>query len=208
MAFVSTLGAPNQNSLLSVTEATSLLGDLPQSEGVVAWLALSEVAKERTLVAASLIVNSMKWKGRPISPDQGLAWPRRIVVDCFVQQMDSGLPGDFRSAVAYLAAFLGEDGGYMALPADDGGVERLGNADFKEVNLGDGALQIKYGDMDRQLSGITVIPPFCMDIFSRYMVSANFSQPRITRDSNARIATGSGGRRLRQFNGLIHFTNY
>jgi hypothetical protein len=208
MAFVSTLGAPDQNSLLSVDEATSLLGDLPQSEGIVAWLGFSVETKQRTLIAASLIANSMKWKGRPLSSSQGLAWPRRIVVDCFVQQMDSGLPGDFRAAIAYLAAFLGEDGGYMALSTDDGGAERLGNADFEEVNLGSGALQIKYGDTSKQLSGITVIPPFSMDIFSRYMVSASFSQPRVVIESNARIVSGGGRRRLRQFNGQIHFTNY
>jgi hypothetical protein len=63
MAFVSTLGAPDANSYLSVAKATTLLSELPASTGVSSWLALTNTQKEQSLVAATMAINPLHWKG-------------------------------------------------------------------------------------------------------------------------------------------------
>ena len=110
MAFVSTIGASDANSFLSVARATTLLGELPVSAGITAWLALTSTQKEQTLVAATMAVNPLKWKGTVATQEQSLSWPRRMKVDGRVLPYDE-LPIDFEIAVAYMAAFLGSGGG-------------------------------------------------------------------------------------------------
>ena len=186
MAFVSTLGADNANSFLSVARATTLLGELPVSAGITAWLALNSTQKEQTLVAATMAINPLKWKGTVAAQDQSLAWPRRMKVDGRVLPYDE-LPIDFEIAVAYMAAFLGGGGGYTAVAANDGGASLRSTNQYDEVELGNGALRVKFKQGDTAQTGMDYIPPFSMDILSRYAQDASFNQPYVTRDSVARL---------------------
>lgn len=186
MAFVSTLGASDANSFLSVARATTLLGELPASEGVTDWLALSSGNKEKTLVAATMSVNPLRWKGRQTTGEQSLAWPRIIRIDHFYLPTDE-LPIDFEIGVAYMAAFLGSGGGYTAVTDNDGGNTLRQNDQYEEVELGNGALRVKFKQSEVLQSGIQYIPPFSMDIFSRYSLTNDFIQPTVTRQSLARV---------------------
>lgn len=186
MAFVSTLGSSTANSFLSVARAVSLLGEIPASAGVTAWLALGNTPKEQTLVAATMTINPLKWKGVVATQDQSLSWPRIIKVDGRQLPTDS-LPIDFEIAVAYMAAFLGSGGGYTAVAVDDGGASLRSNNQYEEVELGDGALRVKFKQGDNPQTGIDYIPPFSMDILYRYMVDASFNQPYVSRDSVAKV---------------------
>ena len=186
MAFVSTLGASDANSFLSVARATSLLGDLPASEGVSAWLALTTGNKEKTLIAATMSVNPLRWKGRPTTAEQSLAWPRIIRIDHFYLPTDE-LPIDFEIGVAYMAAFLGSGGGYTAVVTGDGGTTLRENDQYDEVELGDGALRVKLKQTETLQSGIQYIPPFSMDIFSRYALTNDFIQADVVKSGVARV---------------------
>jgi hypothetical protein len=186
MAFVSTLGAADANSFLSVARATSLLGDLPASAGITAWLALTSTQKEQTLVAATMTINPLKWKGRIVDDTQSLSWPRLIKVDGR-QLSTEELPIDFEIAVAYMAAFLGSGGGYTSVAVDDGGSSLRSTNQYEEVELGDGALRVKFKQGDIPQTGVDYIPPFAMDILYRYMIDPSFHQPYLSRDSVARI---------------------
>lgn len=196
MAFVSTLGASDANSYLSVAEATALLSDLPASSGVAAWLALTTAQKEQTLVAATMAINPLHWKGQPASTDQSLAWPRRIVADYYYAPEDE-LPIDFRIGVAYMAAFLGTNGGYTGISNSDGGATRYRNSEYEEVELGRGDLRVKFNKEQMSQTGMLFIPPFSMDIFSRYMIRGDFYQPRVRREATARVGFRSFTNRSR-----------
>lgn len=196
MAFVSTLGADNANSFLSVARATTLLGELPVSAGVTAWLALGSTQKEQTLVAATMTINPLKWKGTVATQEQSLAWPRRVKIDGRVLPYDE-LPIDFEIAVAYMAAFLGEGGGYTAVKTGDGGASLQSTNQYDEVELGGGALRVKFKQGDIPQTGMDYIPPFSMDILSRYTQDASFNQPYVTRDSVARLDPYYGSRTFR-----------
>lgn len=185
MAFVSTLGASDANSYLSVARATTLLGDLPVSSGITSWLALATENKQRTLIAATMTINPLNWKGRPTGMEQSLAWPRIIKADHFYLPTDE-LPIDFEMAVAYMAAFLGSSGGYTAVTGD-GGVALQQNSQYDEVELGNGALRVKFKEGDTLQSGIEYIPAFTMDILSRYIIDAGFNQSTVSRPSTARV---------------------
>lgn len=196
MAFVSTLGASDANSYLSVAEATALLSDLPASSGVAAWLALTTAQKEQTLVAATMAINPLHWKGQPASTDQSLAWPRRIVADYYYAPEDE-LPIDFRIGVAYMAAFLGTNGGYTGISNSDGGATRYRNSEYEEVELGRGDLRVKFNKEQMSQTGMLFIPPFSMDIFSRYMIRGDFYQPKVRREATARVGFRSFTNRSR-----------
>lgn len=192
MAFVSTLGAADANSFLSVARATSLLGDLPASAGITAWLALTDAQKEQTLVAATMTINPLKWKGRIIDDTQSLSWPRLMKIDGR-QLSTEELPIDFEIAVAYMAAFLGSGGGYTAVATNDGGASLRSTNQYEEVELGDGALRVKFKGGDIPQTGIDYIPPFAMDILYRYMIDPSFNQPYVSRTSTARVDPYYGG---------------
>lgn len=196
MAFVSTLGAPDANSYLSVAEAATLLAELPPSSGVAAWLALATAQKEQTLVAATMAINPLHWKGKPASSDQSLAWPRRIAADYYYAPEDE-LPIDFRIAVAYMAAFLGTNGGYTGIANSDGGATRYKNSEYEEVELGRGDLRVKFNKEQMSQTGMLFIPPFSMDIFAKYMIRGDFYQPKVRREATARVGFRSFAGRSR-----------
>lgn len=186
MAFVSTLGAPDANSYLSVAEATALLQDLPPSAGIQQWLALTDTQKQQTLVNATMAINPLQWKGRPASPEQSLAWPRLMIADYYYSQIDE-LPLDFRTGVAYMAAFLGINGGYTGIKDADGGSKRQKNSEYEEVELGNGDLRVKFDKSYNAQTGALFIPPYSMDIFTKYMIRGEFYQPKVRRESTARV---------------------
>ncbi len=208
MAFVSTLGASDANSFISVARATSLLEGLPASPGIESWLALSNTEKEQTLVAASMSVNPLKWKGVASQGGQSLAWPRIIKIDGRFLDREA-LPLDFEIAVAYMAAFLTTNGGYTGIAADnDGGVGLRQGEIYEEVNLGSSSLEVKYRDRTSAQSGFEYIPPFAMDILSKYIIDSSFNQPKVTKGSVAHIDPfyGAGafrGRRIRFSGGQV-----
>lgn len=186
MAFVSTLGASDANSYLSVARATTVLSELPPSAGVAAWAALTSTQKEQTLVAATMAINPLQWKGQPTSAEQSLAWPRRIIADYYYAPSDE-LPVDFEIGVAYMAAFLGINGGYTGIADSDGGATRRQNSEYEEVELGRGDLRVKFSQNQDSQTGMLFIPPFSMDIFAKYMIRGSFYQPRVRRESTARV---------------------
>jgi hypothetical protein len=196
MAFVSTLGASDANSFLSVARASSLLGELPASAGITAWLALTTTQKEQSLVAATMTINPLKWKGYVADASQSLAWPRLIKVDGRQLPTDE-LPIDFEISVAYVAAFLGSSGGYTAVAANDGGASLRSTNQYDEVELGDGALRVKFKQGDIPQTGVDYIPPFAMDILQRYITDPSFHQPYVSRTSTARIDPYYGGNGFR-----------
>ena len=186
MAFVSTLGAADANSFLSVERASALLQDLPPSAGVSSWLGLTTTQKEQTLVAATMAINPLHWKGNPVNGTQSLSWPRVIAADHFYRPTDE-LPIDFEIGVAYMAAFLGINGGYTGIADADGGSKLRRNSEYDEIELGRSDLRVKFNRDNSVQTGQLFIPPFSMDIFSRYMIRGDFYQPRVRRESTARI---------------------
>jgi hypothetical protein len=177
------------------------LGELPDSPGVVGWLALTEARKEKTLVAAAMAINPLRWKGFAATSVQSLAWPRKVKIDGRRLPSDE-LPLDLEYAVAYMAAFLTTTGGYTGISAEnDGGVELQQSDQYEEVDLGSGALRVKLKDEDQGRSGFEYIPPFVMDILSRYIVDSSFNQSYVSRAGSARITpfySGAAyGRRIR-----------
>lgn len=208
MAFVSTLGASNANSFISVARASSLLAELPQSPGIASWIALSSTQKEQTLVAATMSVNPLRWKGMIADPEQSLAWPRYIKIDGRMLS-STELPLDFEIAIAYMAAFLTTTGGYTGISSqNDGGVTLLQNDQYEEIDLGNSALRVKFKDDDSAQSGFEFIPPFAMDILSKYIIDSSFHQSYLTKQSSARIdpyyAAGAfRGRRIRFAGGQV-----
>lgn len=186
MAFVSTLGAPDANSYLSVAEATALLQDLAPSYGVQQWLALSDSNKQKTLITATMAINPLQWKGRPATQEQSLAWPRLLIADYYYSQVDE-LPLDFKVGVAYMAAFLGINGGYTGIQDADGGSKRQKNSEYEEVELGRSDLRVKFDKSGNAQTGALFIPPYSMDIFAKYMIRGDFYQPKVKRESTARI---------------------
>ena len=188
MAFVSTLGAADANSYLSVARATTLLSELPASTGVAAWLTLTTTQKEQSLVAATMSINPLHWKGQPATSEQSLAWPRRVAADYYYAPQDE-LPVDFEIGVAYMAAFLGTNGGYTGISSTDGGATRYKNSEYDEVTLGGTSegLTVKFNKEQMSQTGMLFIPPFSMDIFARYMIRGDFYQPKVRRESTARV---------------------
>lgn len=181
--------------------------ELPDSPGVVSWLALDNSQKEKTLVAATMTINPLRWKGFVATAEQSLAWPRKIKIDGRRLPPDE-LPLDFEYAIAYMAAFLTTNGGYTGIPSEnDGGVGLQQNNQYEEVELGSGALRVKFKDEDQGQSGFEYIPPFVMDILSKYIIDSSFHQPYVSRTSTARITpfySGAAyGRRIRVAGGSV-----
>ena len=179
MAFVSTLGSETANSLISVARAETILGDLPQTDGVIEWLALVAADQERTLVAASMTLQGLKWKGKQCSETQALAWPR-LIDSSGVYAVCEKLPYEIEMATAYLAAFLGLSGGYVAIGEEGGPVKTEGTnpfpglspedlAGYENVELGNGAIKLKLA-APAQMQPIEYIPPFSMQLINRFAI--------------------------------------
>jgi hypothetical protein len=201
MAFVSELGSEEANSYLAVAEAVELNQSLPVSGGIQEWLSLGETDQEKTLTAATLSIDPQNWKGTICNQSQSLAWPRIISYDGRLTYCES-LPYDFKIAVAYTAAFMGEQGGYISVK-EGGGASASENANALEglspqdlkgydaLSLGNGAISLKLSSPERMQTGVNFIPPFAADILAKYIIGTNsgLSVVRLRNASVGRLAT-------------------
>jgi hypothetical protein len=219
MAFNSTLGTTTSNSFISVVEADTLLSEIPSSEGVEEWLQLIDADKEKTLVAASFSIDALSWKGYPCNTDQSLSWPRLISYDGRYTVCES-LPYDFKLAVAYTAAFMGNTGGYVSIAAGGGvtasennnGLEGLSPQDlrgYEALALGNGAISLKLARPESIQSGIQYIPPFAVDMVAKYTknLTGGLSVTRVRNSSIARTTIPFVSSNYRKSTGLTRIVN-
>ena len=186
--FNCTLGDPNANSYVCLEEAVGLLYSLPQSEGIVAWQASGTDAQERSLIGATMTLDALSWLGCKCTCEQRLEWPRRLQT-CPCPSDCKSIPYDIRLATSYLAAYLGEDGGFIGIEGSSGSTASVGAlSDFERVQIGPIEVEMKqnntYGD---QLStNIGNIPPFVADLIRSYLKSFGITEGRMGRDSIAK----------------------
>lgn len=178
MAFDSELGGENSNSLASVEEAVEIAGDLPQTDGVVAWLSLELAGQQQTLVASSMTMQGLRWKGKLCNEKQNLCFPRLIETGGVYAYCEK-IPYEVKVATTYLAAFIGESGGYTAIGEEGGPQQTVGTNPFPglspddlqgydEVNLGRGAIQLKL--KKPEANAINYIPPFALNLIARFAI--------------------------------------
>ena len=80
IAFRCAVGREDSTSYVCVDVAKQLLGTLPQSVGIVAWLnedEFTDTQREQSLNLATQILEPLAWKGERCSCEQALQWPRR-----------------------------------------------------------------------------------------------------------------------------------
>lgn len=191
-AFDSSVGGAQSNSYVSVAEAESLLQALPVSPGITDWLALTTTEKQQTLVGGTLVLDSLNWIGHVCSEDQRLQWPRLFRYEHRYSKTDT-IPTDIHLATAYMAAFMGPNGGFIGVSSAGsigGGVAAL--EPFDEVELGPIKVKMKEGVTygDEMTTSIGQIPPFVADLIRRYLDAFGATQGWMTRRS---VATAWGG---------------
>jgi hypothetical protein len=216
MAFDATLGGESSNSLISVADATAIAGDLPQTEGIVAWLGLISGDKEKTLVASSLTFQGLRWKGKLCNEKQALCFPRFIDGPSVYATCEK-IPYEVLTACVFLAAFIGSSGGYLAIGEEGGPVQTVGTnpfpglspddlAGYEEVELGKGAIRFKL-DTKREPQALDFLPPFSMNLISRFVISGSGIQSssfsRATNYGAAPYANLGRGYRWREVGGGI-----
>ena len=198
MAFDATLGGENSNSFVAVARAVELLSDLPSSAGINDWLNYSEAEQEQTLVASSFSIDPLPWKGDICSTIQALSWPRRIYYDGQYTYCDA-MPRDIELAVAYTAAFMGKEGGYVGVGTGGGesesdsapfpGLTPADLAGYDQVDLGNGALRLKLSEQGAIKTGVGFIPAFAADLLRKYINSAkDFKTTQFRNRSVAQIS--------------------
>jgi hypothetical protein len=182
MAFDATLGGESSNSLISVEDATEIAGDLPQTDGISAWLGLIVSDKQRTLVASSLTFQGLRWKGKLCAEKQALCFPR-FIDGPSVYAVCERIPYEVLAACVFLAAFIGSSGGYLAIGEEGGPVQTVGTnpfpglspddlAGYEQVELGNGAIKFKL-DTKREPQALDFLPPFAMNLISRFVISGS-----------------------------------
>ena len=179
-------------ALIYVTpdEAKLFLSALPQSPGIVEWLALGGPEQTQSLRAATMVLDSLNWAGEKCVCDQKLQWPRRIC-GCPCGIRCDEIPYQIRLATAYMAAFMGEQGGFTAIAstagvAGGGGVAGL--EPFAEVTVGPIKVKMKEGTTygDELTSNIGQIPPFVADLIRPFLNAFGMTQGYMGRRSIAR----------------------
>lgn len=220
MAFVSTLGASNANSYISVAEAEALIADLPQSDGLSDWSNLIDGDKEKTLVAATFSIEPLPWRGTICSTTQNLAWPRQVEHDSKIT-LCTALPYDFTLAVAYTAAYMGQVGGYMQVAPGGGAVPPSGSEaipgltpsdleGYEKVSLGKGAIELTLAKPSEIQSGTQYLPPFATDLLAKYvavtdgLTSKKVSIPRVAGIRVPFISSPGIGRRFQIIDGRLY----
>lgn len=182
MAFDATLSGEESNSLVEIAEATEIAGDLPQTDGVISWVALGDDDKGRTLVASTLTFQGLRWKGKPCKAEQSLCFPR-LIETAGVNAVCSKTPYEIKVACTYLAIFIGSSGGYLAVADEGGKLKTEGENPFpglspqdlegySEIDLGRGAVKLKL-QQDKEIRAIDYIPPFSLNLISRYLIHSN-----------------------------------
>jgi len=190
MAFIfdPELAGASSNSYISVETAETLLGGLPESPGIAAWMELAELEKQQTLSASTSVLNSLNWAGRKCSCEQELQWPRLIQGCPCVTNCDS-IPTPIQLATAYLAAYLGETGGFLSFEA--GGQANTSGLDaFSEVQVGPLKVKLKEGYEYEQLAtNLDQIPPYVADLIRPFINGVGVYQSLLNRRS---VALGTG----------------
>lgn len=172
-------------------EAELMLAGIPPSPGITEWLALTDAQKNQTLRIATLVLDSLNWAGRKCSCEQELQWPR-LIKGCPCDINCDQIPQAIRLATAYLAAFMGEQGGFAGITSTAN--TAIGNTSvnalepFDTITVGPITLKTKqnvtYGD--ELTTGIGQIPPFVADLIRPFLNAFGVSQGLVTRRSNAR----------------------
>lgn len=175
---------------VTVADAEILLQALPASPGVTDWLALTEDQKTKTLAASTAVLDSLDWAGRKCSCDQVEQWPR-LIRSCPCPTNCDSIPHDIELACAYLAAYMGEGGGFLSFKegaSQPSSTQQL--EPFDEVKVGPITVKMKeeltYGD--QFATNIGQIPPFVADLIRRYLNPFGMTEGRLNRVSTAQVS--------------------
>ena len=191
--FDASLASPNATSYLTVADATAILGSLPQSAGVVAWLALTEAEKEQSLNGASMVLDPLAWKGQSCSCEQRLAWPRQIAA-CGCPTATCGfLPFDIQLATAYLASDIGATGGGYIGSGTSGGGATGGLDDYSRVTIGPITVEMKPdSSTNTDSSNFGRLPAFVADLIGKYINGVGgIGQTELRRTATSRVRVGA-----------------
>lgn len=121
-------GLANANSYVTVAYADDYL----ESMGVTDWQPLQQPKKEVLLVKATDYVdNTYRWRGRKLTQEQALQFPREGVVDDDGNEV-AGIPRALKQAVCMCASVLMEEGDLYAVDDQSGAVvsEKIGQLAF------------------------------------------------------------------------------
>lgn len=197
--FDSTLGGATSNSYISLAQATEILESLPASEGITSWLGYTDTEKEQTLVGATLVLDPLSWIGCKCSEEQQLNWPRKIkggscefgskvyLVNC------EEMPHKMMVAVAYLAAYIGPDGGFTGIPAPVDATQAASLQsvkDYDEIKIGPITVKPKQESewAEYPETNLERIPPFVSDLIKPFLSAFGVKEGRIYRNSVGRAA--------------------
>lgn len=192
-AFNCIVGSNLANSYVCLGEAERLLLAMPQSPGVKGWLQLTPEQKQQSLVASTLVLDALNWAGCKCDCQQSLQWPRKMM-DCMCGSSCDEIPYQIQLATAYMAAFMGEQGGFLAISASgsSGGGSVAGLEPFAEVTVGPIKVKMKEGVTygDTLATNIGQIPPFVADLIRNYLNAFGARQGYMGRKSIARAWGG------------------
>jgi len=192
--FDASLGSPTATSYISVENCLAILDGLPQSAGVAAWLALPLPDQERSLNAATMVLDPLAWKGVLCECEQRLAWPRQIS-GCDCQPATCQLiPFDIELATAFLATEVGATGGgYVGSGSSTGGGATGGLDDYSEVKIGPITVKMKPdSSTNNSSSNFGQLPAFVADLIKSYINGANgIGQACVTRAGASRVRAGA-----------------
>lgn len=185
------VGDPQANSYVCLDEAILLLKTLPASPGVTDWLNLSVPDQQRSLIASTAVLDALNWAGCICDCHQRLQWPRRMFNCC--DNDCSTIPYEIRLATAYMAAFMGAQGGFIGIQSTAGGSGGGGGGvgglePFSEVTVGPIKVKMKEGITygDTLATNIGQIPPFVADLIRRYLNAFGMREGFMGRRSIAR----------------------
>lgn len=107
---ISTVGASDANSYVTVAEADSYFSD---SFGRSLWLQTTQANREAAVITASRYLDQyMTWIGQKSTSDQSMEWPRINTFDKTGRPYANDIvPGPVKFAAFELAYFIVENGG-------------------------------------------------------------------------------------------------
>lgn len=175
-------------SYVDVEEAITLLSALPQSPGIASWLDMSETEQEQSLYAATKVLDCLNWAGHKCTCEQELQWPRLIRTGCCYTKCEE-IPQDIKLATAFLAAYMGAEGGFTSIPSGGGGTTTAAALEpFDQVTVGPIQVKMRQGMTygDDFSSNIGSIPAFVADLLRNYLNAFGAGQGTLVRDSIAK----------------------
>jgi hypothetical protein len=194
MAFNSTSGSATATSYVSVAKAESILGDYPQTPGIVTWLSLSDADKERTLTSATAILEGFNYLGAKCNSTQALLFPRMICSTPDNYATCDEIPPRILIATAFLAAYNGLEGGPTAIEEGSSGSEDLSAlAGFDEIQVD--VIKVKtnsrtagYGSNSTENS----IPAFVAQLIQPYRMSGLNNRNQVSSSPAGIVDYGMG----------------